>query len=95
MQTNNQKEALKLLREERKAFIERARKMIMEQSKRISAIRSLIEKEAKTIPELASALSMSPADVLVTVSALRKYGEVVEGVKDGCYFTYQLPAKAG
>ncbi|MDD2337852.1 MAG: hypothetical protein PHD01_14920 [Geobacteraceae bacterium] len=95
MQSNNQKEALKLLREERKAFIERARKMIVEQSKRISAINSQIEKEAKTIPELASALSMSPSDVLVTVSALRKYGKVVEGVKDGYYFKYQLATKAG
>jgi predicted Rossmann fold nucleotide-binding protein DprA/Smf involved in DNA uptake len=94
MQTNNQKEALRQLREERKAIIERVRKMTMNQYKRISAINSQIEKEAKTIPELASALSMSPSDVLVTVSALRKYGKVVEGVKDGDYFKYQLPAKS-
>ena len=39
---------------------------------------------------IARALKMKTATVLMFVSALRKYGEIVEGPKDGDYFKYQL-----
>jgi DNA-directed RNA polymerase specialized sigma subunit len=84
------KEALKQLRKERKAFIDRARQSVKEQNKITKAIKTELSKEARSVPEIAQALKMKTATVLMFVSALRKYGEVVEGPKDGDYFKYQL-----
>jgi len=94
MTESNTKEALKQLREQRKAAIERARAMIKEQNKRISAIKSQLKDEPRTVPEIAAALRMNTADVLITVSALRKYGEVLEDAKDGDYFKYRMAEKS-
>lgn len=84
------KEALKQLRRERKPFIERARRSVKEQMKIIKAIKTHLGQGPSSVPETAQALKMQTATVLVFVSALRKYGEVVEGPKDGDYFKYQL-----
>jgi DNA-directed RNA polymerase specialized sigma subunit len=90
MSNKNVKEALKALRKERKVFIDRARKMIKEQNKQILAIKSQLEKQPQTVPEIAGALRMRTSDVLVTVMALRNYGEILEDAKDGDYFRYRL-----
>jgi DNA-directed RNA polymerase specialized sigma subunit len=84
------KETLQALREERKRFIERARKSIKENNKVLKAIREQIAAQPKTVPEIAQALAMDTAEVLLLVSALKKYGEVMEGPKDGDYFRYGL-----
>lgn len=90
MSTKPDKDALKQLRKERKAFIDRARQSVKEQNKITKAIKSELSKEARSVPEIARALKMKTATVLMFVSALRKYGEVIEGPKDGDYFKYQL-----
>jgi len=95
MTTNNAKEALKQLRQQRKVQIDRARKMIKDQNKKIAAIKSQIEEKPRTVPEIAAALRMNASEVLIFIAALRKYGEVVDGAKDGDYFRYQLAASAG
>jgi predicted transcriptional regulator len=84
------KEALKQLRKERKVFIDRARQSVKEQNKTTKAIKTELAKEARTVPEISRTLKMKTATVLMFVSALRKYGEIVEGPKDGDYFKYQL-----
>lgn len=84
------KEVLKQLRKERKSFIDRARQAVKEQNTLTKAIKTELAKEARTIPEIARALKMKTATVLMFVSALRKYGEIIEGPKDGDYFKYQL-----
>ena len=84
------KDALKQLRNERKTFIDRARQSVKEQNKITKAIKTELAKEACTVPEIAQALKMKTATVLMFVSALRKYGEIIEGPKDGDYFKYQL-----
>jgi hypothetical protein len=94
MTANDAKEALKQLRQQRKVSIDRARKMIKNQNKQIAGIKSQIKEEPRTVPEIAAALSMNPSEVLIFVAALRKYGEVVEGAKDGDYFRYQLATNA-
>jgi len=94
MTDSNAKEALKQLRAQRKATIEKARKLIKEQNKRISAIKSQLKDEPRTVPEMAAALGMNTADVLITVAALRKYGEVLEDAKDGDYFKYRMAEKS-
>jgi len=90
MSTKPDKEALKQLRKERKAYIDRARQSVKEQNKITKAIKTELSKEARSVPEIARALKMKTATALMYVSALRKYGEVIEGPKDGDYFKYQL-----
>lgn len=90
MSPNINKEALKQLRSERKAFIDRARQTVKAQNATIKAIKDQLAAEARTVPEMAQALKMKTSDVLLFIAALRKYGEVVEGPKDGDYFKYQL-----
>jgi hypothetical protein len=90
MSPKTDKEALKQLRGKRKAWIDRARKSVKAQNAAIKAIKEQLAEEARTVPEMAQTLKMKPSDVLLFVSALRKYGEVIEGPKDGDYFKYQL-----
>jgi DNA-directed RNA polymerase specialized sigma subunit len=84
------KETMQTLREERKHAIERARQSIKENNKVLKDIREQIAAEPRTVPQIAQALAMDTADVLLFVSALKKYGEVMEGPKDGDYFRYGL-----
>lgn len=93
MTISDSKQALKQLRQHRKAHIERARLMIKEQNKRIAAIKSRLESEPQTVPEIAEALHMDTAEAMVFVSALRKYGQVEEDVKDGDYFRYRIAGR--
>lgn len=90
MGQSTDKETLQILREERKHHIARARKSIKENNKVLKAIRDQIAAEPKTVPEIARALSLDTAKVLLFVSAMKKYGEVTEGPKDGDYFRYGL-----
>lgn len=92
---SSDKEALKRLRREREAVIARAQQTIKTQRKRIDAIKTRLAEGPQTVPEIAASLAMDTADIMVTVAALRKYGQVVEGAKDGDYFKYQLAGQAG
>jgi glucosamine 6-phosphate synthetase-like amidotransferase/phosphosugar isomerase protein len=82
------KEALKKLREERKVWVEKAKKTIQFQSKIIKQIKAQIADDAKTIPEIARATGLKSSQVLLYVSGLKKYGDLVEADKDGDYFKY-------
>jgi hypothetical protein len=84
------KEALKKLREERRLWVEKAKKSIKAQSEIIKQIEAQIADTAKTIPEIAQATDMSTSQVLLYIAGLKKYGVVVEGEKDGDYFKYHL-----
>ncbi len=84
------KDALKKLREKRKASIDRAKKAIKSQNKIIKDIKEHIKTEGKTIPEIAKSLNVPSSQILLYIATLRKYGMVAEGEKDGDYFKYQL-----
>jgi len=90
MGTATDKQAMKRLRETRKPDVERARKTIKTQARIIKAIKEQLTDGPKTVVEMARALRMDTAQVLLFVSGLRKYGEVIEGAKDGDYFKYEL-----
>ena len=94
MTTDDSKTTLKQLRSDRKAMIDRARGLIKTQNKKFAAVKEQIASEAKTIPEIAAAVHMDTADVLLIVSALKKFGEVAEGDKNGDYFKYQMSGPA-
>ncbi len=88
MGQRSDKETLKALREKRQVTIARARSNIQENNRIIKAIREQISAAPKTIPEIAVALGMDTAKVLLFVAGLKKYGQVVEGPKADGYFKY-------
>jgi len=88
----SKKQAMKQLRAERKEMIKAASARMKIQKKKIEAIKEQLNNGERTIPEVAEATGLEPAEVLWFVAALKKYGEVVEGEKDGSFFRYQLAA---
>jgi Fic family protein len=84
------KKALKKLREERRTWVEKAKKSISAQNQIINQIKAQIADTAKTIPEIARATDMSTSQVLLYIAGLKKYGIVAEADKDGDYFKYCL-----
>jgi DNA-directed RNA polymerase specialized sigma subunit len=84
------KDALKQLRENRRVWVENAKKSIKVQNQIIKQIKAQIGDAAKTIPEIAQATDLPTPQVLLYISGLKKYGEVVEVDKDGDYFRYGL-----
>ncbi len=81
---------LKRLREERAAFIDRARSTIKIQTRDIKRIKEQLQSGGKTVPEIAAATGLSASRVLLYISGLRKYGLVAEGEKSTSYFEYTL-----
>ena len=84
------KEALKKLREARRQTIEEASRRMKAQKKVIDAIREQLQEGGRTVPELAEGTGISTSEVMWTIAALKNYGEIAEGEKDGSYFRYQL-----
>ena len=87
------KEAMKELRESRKHIIKATSTRVKENRKAIKAIKEQLQDEARTVPEIAEATGLASAEVLWCIATSKKYGEIVEGDKDGRYFRYHL-AKA-
>jgi len=84
------KDALKTLREARRETIEKARQAIKTQNQDIKKIREQLLSGPKTVPEIAGAIQIPAALVLRYISGLKKYGLLVEGVKEDDYFKYEL-----
>jgi predicted transcriptional regulator len=84
------KEAMKRLRKARNQTIKRVSAKLKVQRKAIQAIKGQLEEEARTVPEIAEATGYESALVLWLITALRKYGEILEDEKDGSYFRYRL-----
>ena len=84
------KEAMKKLRESRKSIIKKTSARVKENRKAVKAIKEQLRDEARTVPEIAAATGLASAEVLWFVATLKKYGEVLEGDKDGGYFRYYL-----
>ena len=87
------KEAMKKLRESRKDVIKATATRVKENRKAIKAIKEQLQDEARKVPEIAEATGLASSEVLWFIATLKKYGEIVEGDKDGGYFRYHL-AKA-
>ncbi len=62
-------------------------------NKRRNAIKKALKDGPMTVPQLAAATELDPADVLWSLTAMRKYGLAVEHGVDGDYPTYALPEK--
>ena len=84
------KEAMKKLRESRKLIIKETSARVKENRKAVKAIKEELQAEARTVPDIAEATGLASAEVLWFMATLKKYGEILEGDKDGGYFRYYL-----
>ncbi len=82
------KKMLKELREARRESIETLAKRVNEQRKVVNGIMEQLGSGPKTVPETASALMLNPSEIMWYFAALKKYGEIFEGEKEGVYFRY-------
>jgi predicted transcriptional regulator len=82
-------EMLKQLRDAHGETVERAQVLLREQKQMQNAICQFIRDTPKTVPEIAKAISKPTHQVLWFVSALKKYGIVVEAGMCGDYPLYQ------
>lgn len=58
-----------------------------------TAIKRTLAAGPLTVPEIAQAAGLSTRTTLWTITAMRKYGAVVEDSTDGSYVRYALAAK--
>jgi predicted Rossmann fold nucleotide-binding protein DprA/Smf involved in DNA uptake len=87
---DSQKEALKKLKAARKEQITAATARMKEQRKAVKAIKEHLEGAELTVPEIAAGTGLPVSEVLWYVATLKKYGEILEGPKDGGYYRYKL-----
>jgi predicted transcriptional regulator len=58
-----------------------------------ASIKKALADGPRTVPEIAEAAGLSTKTILWTVTAMRKYGSVVEDSTDGSYVRYALVTK--
>ncbi len=88
------KEAMKLLRAQRKEFTQRAAARVKVQRKELKLLREQVSSDdGATAPEISEAINLDVSKVIWYLATLKQYGEVVEGTKDGCFFRYMLVQK--
>ena len=91
------KAALKVLRNERREFIDRSAARMKSVNQCMNKIRETLMAGPRTIPHLAEAIGLSTAETLWYVMAMKKYGQVAEGGKDrkASYYPYVLVDEGG
>jgi predicted Rossmann fold nucleotide-binding protein DprA/Smf involved in DNA uptake len=82
--------ALKKLKAARKEQIAATTARMKEQRQAVKAIKARLEGAELTVPEIAAATGLPVSEVLWYVASLKKYGEILEGPKDGSYYRYRL-----
>ena len=83
-------EALKKLKAARKEQIAATTARMKEQRQAVKTIKEHLEGAELTVPEIAAATGLPMSEVLWYVASLKKYGEILEGPKDGSYYRYRL-----
>lgn len=91
--TPSRADMLKLLREQHAESVARTQTYYKEQRGIQTQICSIIRDTPKTVPEVASALGIPSQDVLWHMTAMKKYGIVVESGMCGDYPLYQKADK--
>jgi biotin operon repressor len=87
---DGRRQAMRQLREERKEKIASAAARMKEQKRAIKAIKETLKDGDLSVPQISEKTGMATSQILWTITALRKYGEVAEGEKAGSYFRYKL-----
>lgn len=87
------KKAMKRLRDDRKKWIVKAAGRVQKQNKERKAIKEHLENQPATVTEISKATGIPSDRVLWYLATLKKYGDLIEGEKDGSYFRYMLTAR--
>jgi Fic family protein len=90
LESESRKEALKQLKAARKEQIAASTLRMKEQRRAVKAIKAQLEGAELTVPEIVAATGLPSSEVLYYVATLKKYGEILEGPKDGGYYRYRL-----
>ncbi len=80
---------LKRLREEHKESVARTQALLKEQQAKRRLICQPTREQPRTVPELAEITGLPAAEVLWHLTAMKKYGLVVETGMCGEYYLYQ------
>ena len=86
------KATLKKLRDERGGAVDEITRRNTERQAARKKVRAALATGPATVPAIAEASGLPTQDVLWHVSAMRKYGDLVETGTDGDYCTYALVA---
>lgn len=92
-QAKKQAEVLKQLRAKKRNTETRMRALLFEPKRIQKEICQAIREQPRTVPEVAQATGLPTHEVLWHITALRKYGEVVEAGMAGAYYLYQTAPK--
>jgi predicted transcriptional regulator len=80
---------LKKLREEHKETVARSQELLKEQKAVRREICKHIRNEAKAVPEIAALTGLAASEVLWHITAMKKYGLILETGMCGEYYLYQ------
>jgi hypothetical protein len=83
---------LKKLRDERGAAVDEITRRNKERQAARKKVRGALAAGPATVPAISAASGLPTQDVLWHISAMRKYGDLVETGTDGDYCTYALVA---
>jgi hypothetical protein len=84
------------LRKERREKVEQAQALLKEQQAVRKTLSRVLQGEPRSIPDIAVATNLPPHEVLWHITAMKKYGEVIEdGMDDDfTYYLYRLAKEA-
>jgi predicted transcriptional regulator len=80
---------LKQLRAEHQETVARTQAYLQENKRIHQQIHKALQEQPRTAPQVAEATGLPVADVLWHITAMRKYGQVIETGKSGDYYLYQ------
>lgn len=87
---NSEERNIKYLRALRKERISLNSKRLAIQNKNLKKIKESLSDSDKTVPQIAEDTGIPAHEVLYFIATMKKYGEILEGAKDGVYFHYIL-----
>ena len=88
-------EMLKRLREAHRDTVEQTQALLKAQKKIQQQICQVIREQARTVPEVVHATGLTGYEVLWHITAMKKYGLVVETGMCGDYYLYQKVEEKG
>ena len=91
--SNDSKEKLKALKEERNDIIDHNKELLKKQNNETGLIKKSLKEGSRTVPELAKETGLKGDLILYYVSAMKKFGEIAEAGHAGGYFKYSLVEK--
>ena len=85
-----EKRPIEILRDRQGGMSKALKEYFNEQQRVYKAIRAALKAGPRTVPQLAVECKLDPPKAMWHLMALRRYGEVVEGMEQEGYFLYEL-----